>query len=388
MATTDGRTPARVTTPAAATRPVRVAHVIGCLDRGGAETASLDLCRAVPADEVRQTFLTTAGREGSLAAGFRAAGAEVVQCPFRPTVLFLPRLGRALRSLRPDAVVSHVGLTSALVLLVARLCGVRVRVARIWSEGDGAPDTAARRARRAALRWLLARTATDVLGVTAAALRLARTGPADRRYRVLPNAVAVDRLGGVDRGAARRRWGIPAQARVLGHLGRAAPVKNRGFLVEVHRCARAAGVDTRLLVAGPGGTGDLTAAHPGVTGDPTVVLAGEVETIGGVLAATDVLLLPSLREGLPGVALEALAGGVPVVANDLPCMRELAGCLDGISLVPLAAGPRRWAEVALAEAGAGADRRRQLARAVRSSRFTLPEVAREWRAVWRVPPPE
>jgi len=363
-----------------------VTHVIGSLDRGGAETVSLDICRSVPPHEVEQTFVTLAGREGGLAGQFRAAGALVRQCPLSPVLTFAPRLWRCLRSTRPDVVVAHVSLVSAVVLLVAMVARVPVRVARMWSESDGRPDSLPWRVRRALLRRLLRRTATDVVGVTAAALRLAGPPEGDRRYRVLYNSVATDRVDGWDRRAARRRWGLPTDACVLVHIGRAAAVKNRPFLVETHRVVRERWPQTRLLVVGPGGTDDLTSAHPEIVDDPSVLLAGETEEIASVLAAADVLLLPSRWEGLPGVVLEALAAGVPVVANDLPCLRELTAHLSGLTLLPLSAGAAGWADAVLRQARASTARRDEIRRRLRSSPFLLDHAVREWRALWRTTP--
>ncbi|WP_176730730.1 glycosyltransferase family 4 protein [Micromonospora mirobrigensis] len=358
--------------------------MVGSLNRGGAETVSLDICRAVPADEAHQTFVTLAGWTGSLADDFRATGAAVEQCPVSPRGFFAYRIWRRLRALRPDVVVAHVSLAGAVVLLAARLCGVPVRVSRMWSEGDGMPDSPPRRLQRALLRWLLARTATDVLGVTLASLRFAGDRPTDPRYRVLYNTVDTRRIAGGDREAARRRWNLPNDVPVLGYLGRAAPEKNRAFLVDVHRAARRHDPGARLLVAGPGGADDLRAADPAIGADPRVTLAGEVDEIGSLLAAVDVLLLPSHREGLPGVLLEALAAGVPVVANDLPCLREMVGLVDGLTLVPLAAGADAWARAALDRAGTDAASRDHLRRALNASPFTLDTAVRQWRALWRV----
>lgn len=368
----------------ATNRAVRVVHVIGWLDRGGAETVSLDLCRSIPPNEVEQVFVTLNGREGSLAGEFRGTGARVEQCPVAPLRTFGPRLRRRLRELRPDAVVSHVSLTSAVVLLVARLAGVPVRIARMWSEGDGRPDTRLRRLRRSVLRWLLRRVATDVVGVTDAALRLAGPRPGDERYRVLYNSVDPRRVEGWERAAARSRWQLPTDVPVLAYLGRSSPEKNRPFLVEVHRAVRARWPDARLFVVGPGGADDLVGAHPEIVDDPLVVLAGETDEIASVLAATDVLLLPSKREGLPGVVLEALAAGVPVVATDLPCLREVEPRVHGLALLPLADGPRRWADAVVTQIQLGPVARKEIRDSLHNSPFLLDNAVAQWRALWAV----
>ncbi|MBM0204236.1 glycosyltransferase family 4 protein [Micromonospora sp. STR1s_5] len=377
--------PSPTDSPDVERRPVRVVHVLGCLDRGGVETSSLDICRAIPASEIHQTFVTLAGREGTLAGEFRAAGATVLQLPLRPRNSFPVRIWRCLRSLRPDVVVSHISLTSALILLAARANGVPVRVARLSSEGDGRADTRRRKAQRQLLRLLLPRVATAVLGVTPAARDFAGTRPHDPRYRVLPNGVAPSRVEGWDRRTARERWGIPVDVPVLGYLGRSAPEKNRRFLVEVYHASCALRPGTRLLVAGPGGVDDITGAHPEILTDPHVVLAGEVDEIAAVLAASDVLLLPSVREGLPGVILEAVAAGVPVVATDLPTLREVSTQVRGVVPISLSAGADAWADVALRQASTNVEERRELIRSLRTSPFTVESVAREWRRLWQRP---
>jgi glycosyltransferase involved in cell wall biosynthesis len=365
-----------------ATTTTRVVHVFGCLDRGGAETVTLDICRSIPRTEVEQIFVTLAGREGSLAEEFRAAGAEIRQCPLHPFRSFPYRMWRCLREIRPDVVVSHVNLTNALVTPVARAAGVPVRVARMWSAGDGWRDTLARQVLRAILRRMIRHTATDVLGVTAAALRLAGAPANDPRYRVLYNSVDPARVGGWNRAAARRRWGLPLDAPVLVHLGRAIPCKNRPFLIDVHRAVRFSHPDAVLVLAGPGGIADLIAAHPDCEADTQLVLAGEVDDVASVLAAADVLLLPSRREGLPGAILEALVAGVPALAADLPCLKEVADQVAGLTLLPVGAGPQCWADEAVRLARTDPRRRSQIAQSLRSSPFLLDAAVGQWRELW------
>jgi len=52
-----------------------------------------------------------------------------------------------------------------------------------------------------------------------------------------------------------------------------------------------------------------------------------------VLSAADVFVFPSLYEGLGGALLEAMAMGLPIVASDLPAIREVLGGADDATLV-------------------------------------------------------
>jgi glycosyltransferase involved in cell wall biosynthesis len=357
--------------------PPTVLHVLGTLDRGGVETLALNLCRFIPPSEFDQVFLTLGDGEGSLAPQFRAAGARVCRLPVRPVWTFPARLWQYLRTTRPRVVVAHVSLVSGLVVAVAALARVPVRIVRMNSEGDGRPDNPRRLVQRRVLRAMMRRSATYVVGNTAAGLAFAAPPAGDRRYRVLHDGVDVARFARV-----RRPRGRPDGAPTFLHIGRALPVKNRGFLLGVHAEANRHRPGTRLIFVGPGGTADLAAADPAVHANPLVELAGETDRVESALAGCDLLLLPSFREGLPGVVLEALSAGVPVLAADLPGLRDLSRAVEGLTLLPLDAGPGEWARTALRLADLPPEHRDRISTSMSTSRFTLSESADRWRALW------
>jgi len=73
----------------------------------------------------------------------------------------------------------------------------------------------------------------------------------------------------------------------------------------------------------------------------TLDIAGNVHFLGvrgdvpRLLKASDCFVLSSRWEGLPGAVLEALAANLPVVATDLPGVREIAARTDLVSTVPV-----------------------------------------------------
>lgn len=353
-----------------------VVHLLGSLDRGGAETVALDLCRAIPAEEITQIFWLLGDGVGTLAGQFEEAGAVVEWCPLSPLHSFLPQYWRRLREVRPDVVVSHVSLVSGLMLLVAKAAGVPRRIARMHSMGDGRSDTPRRRLQRAVLRRMLRASATDVVGVTAAASDFAGLRAGDPRLRVLPNGFDADRF------AAARTDRVAHAGPILMHIGRAAPEKNRAFLLPVLEHVASIADGARLVLVGPGGAADLAAVDPHVMHNPAIELAGATDHVERLLARADVLLLPSLWEGQPGVILEALAAGVPVVANDLPGVREIAENCPGVAIVPLSAGPSAWAQAALTGAATDSEQRRQISETMCRSAYRLAHSAEQWRQTW------
>jgi glycosyltransferase involved in cell wall biosynthesis len=62
---------------------------------------------------------------------------------------------------------------------------------------------------------------------------------------------------------------------------------------------------------------------------------GHVERIDNLLSEVDIVVLPSYREGLPRILLEAAASGLPIVATDVPGCREIVQHnLNGLLISP------------------------------------------------------
>jgi glycosyltransferase involved in cell wall biosynthesis len=102
------------------------------------------------------------------------------------------------------------------------------------------------------------------------------------------------------------------------------------------------------------------------------------------MKASDVLLLTSRHEGMPGVVIEACAAGLDVIACDLPGVLEIAEHLTGITAVPRLAPDDVWAD-ALASAlsrSSGESMRVDLRARFASSRFSIASAAREMRTLW------
>lgn len=362
-------------------RNISVLHVLGSLDVGGAEHRALDLCSAIERHEVHQTFLCLSGRRGVLAERFEALGADVLPIRARPSLRFGLQLVETIKRVSPTTVVSHVSLASGIILTAAWVAGVNQRIARIHSTGDGKPNTLRRRAYRFVTATLTTVVATQVLGVTQASVDLVARHTlfrkmAIRKSQVLPN--------GVDLEAFRSRAldlvepGQPREMTIL-YVGRASPEKNRKLLVpilnELNRLR-----PTKMVVVGPGGTEDLGASEL-----PNLEIHGARNDIAAVMGAGDVLVLTSVREGLPSVILEALASGLPVVSSDLATIRELSESLSGITLVDLDEPAAVWAQALVSayesrvETGAAA--RSEL----EASPFALTTNARIWKQIWTNP---
>ncbi|WP_422741269.1 glycosyltransferase family 4 protein [Micromonospora sp. WMMD754] len=378
-----------VTTPSPAR--YRVVQIFGVLDVGGAELRAIELLPELTRAGADIHFVTLTGRRGTLAPTVEGLGAEVHPMPV--DIRFPVRFVRFLTRLRPRVVHSNVATFSGALLLLAAVARVPVRIAHFQSDGDEHGSSLRRRVQRWLMRKLIHFCATDIVGVAPNALRHGYRAdyPADRRCRVLPNGLNLDRLTGASGYDLRQAIDAAPGDVVCLHVGRPSPAKRRWLVPPIVAEALACGVAVRGVLVGARDDDDdrrvLDEARAlGVA--ERLHLLGPRDDVGALMRQADLLLLPSDREGLPSVVLEALAVGTPVVGSDLPGVCFIAGELPGVVTVPRDAAPSEWATAIadlVSRAGGTGDRAAAEER-FRASVFSLRAAAAEHLRLYRALP--
>jgi glycosyltransferase involved in cell wall biosynthesis len=183
-----------------------------------------------------------------------------------------------------------------------------------------------------ATRWSFARSSA-VTAPSGDLLDRARKLGARCRLELVPYGADVGSMD-VAPGAAhsvRERLGLAPEHIVVGGVGRLIPVKGFEHLVDAHALALVAEPRRRLLLVGDGDLREELVSRVAELGvAKTVVFAGQASRaeIPAYLAAADLVAVPSVRyqgyvDGLPNVALEAMAAGKPLVATDVGGLPDL-----------------------------------------------------------------
>ena len=353
--------------------PIRVVQVVNSLAAAGAERMTVDIARSLPRDEFEVHVVVV--RDGLLRPVLEASEipVDVVGGEFDLRApLVISRIAKRLRTIRPDIVHTHMIGSDIVGGLAAHLSGVPVIVSTQHDTYHRAYPYSL--FRRYSARWLDAVVAVSPSVVDYC---VSDRHVAPEIVRIIENAVDVDRFS-----SAIRAKRDPV---AFGAIGTLIPVKAHSVLLEAFAQVRERVPGARLLIAGEGPeSGRLLgrAAELGLSG--AFKLRGRVANIAAFLAEVDVLVHPSLQEGLPLAVLEGMAAAKPVVASDLPAIRyALADGAAGELVPPGDAGALAAAMIRVAtdDARAGALAAAGLARA--RERYSLERLAREHGELYR-----
>jgi glycosyltransferase involved in cell wall biosynthesis len=305
---------------------MRILHVVGKLDRGGAETWLVQVLRHIDRKKYQMDFLVHTTYAGAYDEEVRSLGARIIPClSYTNPMSYARTFLRILRQYGPyDVVHSHVHHFSGYVMLLAAMGGVRVRIshghtARLMRESA---RTCRRRAYDATMRHLVARFASAGIAVSqdSADALFPRDWRNSPKWSVLYTGIDLSPFGQpADRDEIRGELGIPSHAVVVGHVGRFVPEKNHSFFVEIAR--EFAQIEDRafFLLVGDGELRPVAESQVQSLGlQERFKFTGVREDIPRLMmGAMDILLLPSRFEGIPLTVLEAQAAGLPCLISDV-----------------------------------------------------------------------
>jgi glycosyltransferase involved in cell wall biosynthesis len=354
----------------------RILHVIGAMDRGGIETWLMHVLRGIDRTWFDFHFLVHTRKPAIYDDEIRSLGAHIHRCTdTRNPIKYRRQFKTILHQYGPfDVVHSHVYLYSGFVMRLAAEAGIPIRIAHSHTAPKGKRLSIARLGYEPLMRRWIARYSTRRIGIS----RLSAEGlfgkqQASETAEVLYYGFDFTRfLHRQEPQNLKSRLGIPAHRKIIGHVGRFAPVKNHAFIVEVFKRVVESGMDAHLLLVGEGPL--LAAVREGIDSlglSERCTFAGAQNDVVPFLYGMDVFLFPSLYEGLGIVALEAQAAGVPVIASAaLP--EEVDVIADLVRRVSLDEGAAAWASAVIETLHRGNQKRGEEAVLLQTSSFGLP----------------
>jgi len=171
-------------------------------------------------------------------------------------------------------------------------------------------------------RWILRRAPGTIAVSEATARMLRETGVRPSRIQVVHNAVDYSQV--VEPQDIREEFGFDTEDMVVVAAGRLSPEKGHLFLLDVFAEHLAQGASSCLLILGEGRERPrLEARLAELELQERVRMPGFRPEAVSYLAGADLVVNPSISEGLPNVVLEAMAVGTAVAATDVGGVAEL-----------------------------------------------------------------
>jgi glycosyltransferase involved in cell wall biosynthesis len=323
---------------------MRIAHVITRMILGGAQENTLLSCEGSMRRYRADVLLITGpalGPEGSLVERARAGGVPLAIVPELRRAIHpwrdwqsFRQIKRILRDFRPDVVHTH----SAKGGILGRAAATQLQVPAIVHTVHGAPfhpyqNALSREFNRRCERWA-ARRCHALVGVSDAMTELLvanRVAPR-ANFTTVYSGLEIEPLLTADssRDLVRRELGYHDDDLVIGTIARLSPLKGHEYLVRAAPAIVAATPNVKFLLVGDGPLRQTVAAQVARVGlSDRFKFLGLVgpERIPGLIAAMDMLVHVSLREGLARALVQALLVGRPVNSYDVDGAREVV--IDG-----------------------------------------------------------
>jgi glycosyltransferase EpsF len=362
----------------------RILHMIGRMDRAGAETLIVTVLKVLDRTRYQFDFLVRSNEEGRYDRELKDLGCKVFRCPHRPNPLaYLTAAYQILRHQGPYcAVHSHLHFFDGVTLSIARVAGVPVRISHSHSTSDGCTESSVRRAYRLVMRSAIRLSATHHVGASKSAYEalfgkpykssagnvIARNGVQLSLYEPSSNHLDL-----------RDELHLPTQARLVGHVGRMIAPKNHTFLLEAFAELRKREPLAELVLVGDGPLKESIRAHAlQINISEHVHFLGVRDDVHAVLPNLDCFVFPSQYEGLGLAVVEAQAAGVFCIASTAVPEEADVGC-HLLQFLDLKHGPSMWAAgVAAALQPQSKPSWETRANCIRSAGYDIEDVAQTW----------
>ena len=335
-------------------QPVRILHILGNTQLGGAESRIMDLYRHMDRSVVQFDFVVHSKEEGYFNEEIRKLGGRIFRVPrFRVLNYFsYCRAWKKLLQEHRDAdgrsefhmIQGHMTSTAAIYLPIARKCGIETTIAHARSAGvdKGLKGILTRFLRRNLSKkadYLF--TCSELAGISVFGKKAVEQG----RTRFLPNAIDCQKFAPdpLVREKIRRELGIE-NCYVIGHVGRFHYAKNHEYLLRVFaELVKRKTRDYVLLLLGEGsGMEDIRILSRELGIEDKVYFLGNKSNINDYYQAMDYFVYPSRFEGMPGTIVEAQTAGLRCLMSDTICKEVIA--TDLVTTRSISEDPGLWAD--------------------------------------------
>jgi glycosyltransferase involved in cell wall biosynthesis len=301
----------------------QILHIIGGMDRAGAETFLRNICLNINQNKYAISILTFLpprnGKKYEYQDELEKIGIKFFHIKdrrFSNPVAFYADIKRIVRDNQFKIVHSHNDLMSGIILSAAKSGGAKTLISHAHSTSNPNISSWPKSLAANLLRKRLLKIATIKIACGEAAGRFL-FGNTD--FKIVPNGIDINsfKYNYAARQRIRKKYKINNDSLVLLNVARLDTVKNQSFLIDIFDEIHKLKNNTELVFVGSGALeAELKARASTCKNQSKIHFLGPQKDMPDFYSAADLFLLPSLFEGLPTVCIEAQANGLSCILSD------------------------------------------------------------------------
>lgn len=298
---------------------IKILHVIGTMDMGGAETFLMNILRSADRHRFKFIFLCFENKQFDYEKELVTLGAKVVRIPDAKRsgpIRHIRDIIQILRAESVDIIHSHTYYNSMFALIAGKLSGTKVRITHSHNtRAENSPSI---------VKNIYFRISSIVIN-TLSTSRIACGQDAGKAlfghksFLVITNGIKIQDFvySTVKRSEIREELGINNDETVLLNIARFSTQKNHDFLIDIYCAYIKSNPKSKLILVGDGHLRRAIERKVEKLGiSQKVIFAGKRSDTSSLYSSADLFILPSLYEGLPVTMVEAQANGLPSVISD------------------------------------------------------------------------
>lgn len=299
----------------------KIIQVIGTLHIGGAENIALNMYRYINREEYEMHYLVYDNETSIYTTEIEKMGGKIIRVPdiFNNRFRVKDRLYTIFKKYGPyDAVHSHLMFHNGLVLKAAKQAGIPIRISHAHTTNDGRNNSYFRCFYRIIMRHMILKNGTKFIACSEASGNyLYNLKNNFENLIILNNKVDALKFQYNDIRYNKYRSDLFNEGKNIICVGHLIPLKNQSYILDVFKKLLKRDSSFNLTIIGDGELMDelkkLTTMY---CINNKVNFVGNVNNVNEYMIGADMLVMPSLYEGLPVTLIEAQAAGLPCLVSE------------------------------------------------------------------------
>jgi len=331
----------------------KVIHVFGSLNIGGAESRMMDVFRKIDKNKVNFHFISLETSENQFfEKEIKTHKGMIDKIPSPREIGIIKHLIELVKIFKENnkdgklIVHAHTLHHCGIVMLAAKLAKVKIRISHARNTKSQHNGFKAKYTIGLG-KVLIAVFATEKLALTkeAANFLYIKTYINNNRFKIVPNAIELDKYDNILEDKLlklKTQFKIQEDFIIVGHVGRFEKMKNHKFLIELYSEYFKQNPRSILVLIGDGSLRvEIQQLVDELRLTNNVLFLGIRDDVHLWMNIFNVVVMPSLFEGLPGLALESQAAGTPcLLSNEITNKADLG--LGLVSYLDLNSNIKSW----------------------------------------------